>query len=75
MAAGDIKWFQEGLLQLGNKIHNLSSDALQLGIVTTTTVPTMATAIPHWGGTAALGMTTRIFAGSGVPAPRVFVQP
>jgi hypothetical protein len=51
MAVGQIKWFQEGILQLGNKIHNLSSDVLQLGIVTVATVPTMATAIPHWGGT------------------------
>ena len=54
MATGDIKWFQEGVLQLGTKIHNLTSDALQLGIVTTATVPTMATAIPHWGGTGRL---------------------
>lgn len=51
MATGDIKWFQQGLLDLGTKIHNLTADALQLGIVTSTTVPTMATAGPHWGGT------------------------
>lgn len=39
MATGDIKWFAQGLLDLGNKIHNLSSDVLNLGIVTTTAVP------------------------------------
>lgn len=51
MASGDIKWFQQALLDLGNKIHNLSSDALQLGIVTTAVVPALGTAAPHWGGT------------------------
>lgn len=51
MAAGTIKWFAQGLLDLGNKIHNLSSDTLKLGIVTTGTVPAVDTAAPHWGGT------------------------
>jgi hypothetical protein len=34
MSTGTIKWFAQGLLDLGNKIHNLSSDTLKLGIVT-----------------------------------------
>ncbi len=51
MAAGDIKWFAQGLLDLGNKIHNLSSDTLKVGIATSTTAPTVGTAAPHWGGT------------------------
>lgn len=50
MATGDVKWFQQAILDLGNKIHNLSSDALRLGIVTTATVPAVGTAGPHWGG-------------------------
>lgn len=51
MSTGTIKWFAQGLLDLGNKIHNLSSDVLKLGIVTTGTVPAVGTAAPHWGGT------------------------
>jgi len=51
MATGTVKWFAPGLLDLGNKVHNLSSDTLKLGIVTTTTVPAIGTAAPHWGGT------------------------
>jgi len=51
MATGTIKWFAAGLLDLGNKVHNLSSDTLKLGIVTTGTVPAVSTAAPHWGGT------------------------
>ncbi len=51
MSTGTIKWFAQGLLDLGNKIHNLSSDVLKLGIVTNGTVPAVGTAAPHWGGT------------------------
>jgi hypothetical protein len=70
MATGNIKWFQEGILQLGNKVHNLSSDVLQLGIVTTTTVPTMATAIPHWGGTGTTNFATnQVGVGGGYTGP------
>jgi hypothetical protein len=58
MATGDIKWFQQGLLDLGNKIHNLSSDVLMLGIVTSAVAPTMGTAAPHWGGTGTTNFAT-----------------
>jgi hypothetical protein len=51
MATGTVKWFNQGLMDLGNKVHNLSSDDIRIGIVTTSTVPTSATAAPHWGGT------------------------
>lgn len=51
MATGTVKWFVQGLLDLGNKIHNLSSDTINLGIVTASTVPALSTAGPHWGGT------------------------
>ena len=51
MANGDVKWFAQGLLDLGNKIHNLSSDTLKLGITIGTTTPSVTTAGPHWGGT------------------------
>ena len=51
MATGTVKWFAQALHDLGNKIHDLDTDALNLGIVTTTTVPTVSTAAPHWGGT------------------------
>jgi len=58
MATGTIKWFAQGLLDLGNKIHNLSSDSLRLGIVTSATVPTLSTAAPHWGGTGTTNFAT-----------------
>lgn len=58
MATGDIKFFQQAALDLGNKIHNLSSDVLQLAIVTSATAPTMATAGPHFGGTGTTNFST-----------------
>lgn len=70
MATGDIKWFAQGLLDLGNKIHNLSSDALNLGIVTTTTVPSITTAAPHWGGTGTTNFATnQVGTGGGYTGP------
>lgn len=58
MATGTIKWFAQGLKDLGDKIHDLSSDTLKLGIVTTATVPTLSTAAPHWGGTGTTNFAT-----------------
>lgn len=70
MATGDIKWFQQAVLDLGNKIHNLSSDALQLGIVTATTVPALGTAAPHWGGTGTTNFATnQVGIGGGYTGP------
>jgi len=58
MATGDVKWFSQGLVDLGNKLHNLSSDVLKLGIVNATTVPSSTTAAPHWGGTGTTNFAT-----------------
>jgi len=70
MATGDIKWFQQAIVDLGTKIHNLTADALQLGIVTSTTVPTMATAGPHWGGTGTTNFATnQVGTGGGYTGP------
>lgn len=70
MATGDIKWFSAGLLQLGTKVHNLTSDVLKLGIVTTATVPTTDTPIPHWGGTGTTNFATnQVGTGGGYTGP------
>lgn len=65
MATGQMKWFAQGLLDLGNKIHNLSSDTLMLGIVKATTVPSLSTAGPHWGGTGTTNFATNQVATAG----------
>lgn len=51
MATGDIKWFAQALLDLGNKIHDMDGDTLKLGLITSASTPALSTAAPHWGGT------------------------
>jgi hypothetical protein len=58
MATGTMKWFAQGLMDLGNKIHDLDGDDWRLGIVTTATVPAVNTAAPHWGGTGTTNFAT-----------------
>jgi hypothetical protein len=70
MATGDIKWFAQGLADLGNKIHSLGADTLRLGIVTSATVPSLTTAAPHWGGTGTTNFaTTQVGTGGGYTGP------
>lgn len=65
MATGTVKWFQQALLDLGNKIHDLDGDDLRMGIVTTTTVPAVGTTAPHWGGTGTTNFATNQVATAG----------
>jgi hypothetical protein len=58
MARGDVKWFAQGLRDLGKKLHDMESDDLRLGIVTNATVPAINTAAPHWGGTGTTNFAT-----------------
>jgi hypothetical protein len=70
MATGDIKWFADGLLAIGNKAMNLSSDVLKFGVVTTATVPSITTAVPHWGGTGTTNFATnQVGTGGGYTGP------
>ncbi len=57
MAAGTLKWFAQGLHDLGNKIHDLDSDDWRMGIVTGVT-PAVNTTAPHWGGTGTTNYAT-----------------
>jgi len=65
MAAGDFKWFAQGLHDLGNKIHDLDADDFRMGIITTSTTPAVNTAAPHWGGTGTTNMSTNQVATGG----------
>jgi hypothetical protein len=51
MATGDVTWFNQGLMDVLNKIHDLDTDDIRLGLVNNTTVPSKTTAAPHWAGT------------------------
>ena len=72
MARGDMKWFAQGIMDLGNKLHDLDGDDWRLGLVTNGTVPTKDTAAPHWGGTGTTNFaTTQVGTGGGYTGPIV----
>lgn len=72
MARGDIKWFAQALHDLGNKIHDLDGDDYRLGIATNSTVPSVDTAAPHWGGTGTTNFATnQVATGTGYTGPIV----
>jgi hypothetical protein len=69
MATGDIKFFAQGLHDLGNKLHSLGTDALKLGLITSVTTPTIGTTVPHFGGTGTTNMATnQVVAGTSYTA-------
>lgn len=70
MARGDIKWFAQGLHDLGLQIHNLNTHDWRMGIVTNATVPAVNTPAPHWGGTG-----TTNFATNQVPTGTAYTGP
>ncbi len=39
MAQGDVKWFAQGLHDLGNKIHDMDGDDWRIGLVTSAVTP------------------------------------
>lgn len=49
MAQGDVTYFNQFWEDVGDKLHNLSTDTFHFGIVTNATVPTATTADPRWG--------------------------
>lgn len=58
MATGDVKWFAQALLDLGEKIHDLSNDTLKLGLITSATTPAVSTSDPRWGAGGGTDLTT-----------------
>lgn len=58
MAAGDIKWLSGALLAIGNKVHNLSSDTLKVGLVTSVVTPAIADTDGRWGAGGSVNYAT-----------------
>jgi hypothetical protein len=70
MATGDIKWFAQGLLDLGNKIHDMDGDDWRVGLVTSAVTPLLSTAAPHWGGTGTTNWSSsQVPTGTGYSGP------
>lgn len=58
MATGDITWFDQALLDLGEKLHDLSSDTYKLGLVTAVVTPATNTSDPRWGAGGGTNLAT-----------------
>ena len=58
MAAGDVTLFNEFKEDVGQKIHNLSTEAFKLGLVTNAVTPSSATADPRWGAGGSTNLAT-----------------
>lgn len=48
MAAGDVILFEEFTHEIGEEVHNFSSDTLKIGIVDNTLAPVKTIATPRW---------------------------
>jgi len=46
MAQGDVTYFDQFWEDVGDKLHNLSTDTFKFGIVTNVTIPASTTADP-----------------------------
>jgi hypothetical protein len=58
MAQGDIVVFAQAKLDIGLEGHQLETDVIKLGLITTSTTPTETTAVPAWGAGGTTNMTT-----------------
>lgn len=58
MAAGDIVWFDQALLDLGKEVHQLATDTLKLGLITAAVTPAANTSDPCWGAGGSTNLST-----------------
>jgi hypothetical protein len=58
MAAGTITVFNYALLEAFKGSHNLSSNTIKLGIITSAMTPSVSDVQPHWGGTGTTDYST-----------------
>lgn len=58
MAAGDIVWFDQALLDLGKEVHQLATDTLKLGLITAAVTPATSTSNPCWGAGGSTNLST-----------------
>lgn len=49
MAQGDVVFFDQALVDVLEKLHDLESDSLKVGLITSAVTPVATTADPRWG--------------------------
>lgn len=58
MAAGDVHFFDQWLVDVAEKLHDHENDDFKYGIITSSTTPAETTADPRWGAGGTTNMTT-----------------
>ena len=58
MATGDITLFDQFLVDMGNGVHNLSSDTIKMAFVSNAVTPATTTADPRWGAGGSTNLST-----------------
>jgi hypothetical protein len=58
MATGDIKFFSGALLELGKGTHNLSTNTLKVGFITSVATPAISDTDPRWGAGGSVNFST-----------------
>ena len=60
MATGDVTIFNSFREEIGDAVHNLSTNAFSFALANNTSPPTQTTAVPHWGGTGTTDLSTNV---------------
>ncbi len=68
MARGDIIIFDQFLVDVGLKVHNLNTDTFRIGFVDNTITPAVTTADPRWGAGGTTNLSTNQVSGGNYPA-------
>lgn len=58
MATGDVTLFDQFLVDMGNGIHNLSSNSMKMAYVSNAVTPATTTSDPRWGAGGGTNMST-----------------
>lgn len=69
MAAGDVVFFDQWLVDAQKSLHDMDSDVLKLGIITTAATPAATSSDPRWGSDGTINYSTsEVTAGGNYPS-------
>jgi hypothetical protein len=58
MAAGDVVFFDQFLVDVQEGVHNLETDVIKVGLVTDVVTPSTTTSDPRWGAGGSTNLAT-----------------
>lgn len=58
MAAGDIFFFDQWLVDVQEGLHDMETDTIKVGLITSATTPAVTTSDPRWGAGGTTNLST-----------------